>query len=140
MSHGAPDYTGAKSGVISQAEWMAMNAFGKTLLGQAAGEGFGGSAVVSYTVPPGKVLVIYLVSGSCTPNLAADGDKTSPCVVYVTTLAPISTPITAGGNCGAVIPCNPPIIVNAGTTIVFIIYNESNHDCDMAITANGYLE
>ncbi len=125
-------------GVFLQPEWTAQQGTDKDFIATGADFVRGTYALAMYTVTAGKTLTINSVAGLCYANLAADGDKEQICSVAIYDATSAAFKFYQGGNGGVGMSFPKPLHFAAGHQVWFMIFNWSNHNCNMSVIANGY--
>ena len=141
MARGYPDYEGGKSGLYLKPEWAAFEAIDMTFEGATpVPVSWGVSLTVSYTVPSGKTLYITDVSWWGKADAAADGDNNQIASLWILdVLDPTQTNwFRSAGNGGGAASFSKPIVIPAGHRLDFVVKNEANHVCNIAVAGCGY--
>ena len=121
-----------------QAEWSVQQGQQKFFRAFGLNKAAGGGALADYTVTTGKILYITHFSGSIHGSSSADGDKDQICHISIGNLTADVTFAEIGGHGGGGMVLQTPVKVPAGQVFRCLIYNMSNHTCNVYMTAGGY--
>jgi len=130
------DIVAQSVGVYLQPEWAAKQGQDKNFAGYTENTVRFGTASVEYTVPSGKTLYMYAITGASNAYVDSNSELNQMCMVQIQVNA---TPMASiGGNGGAGMNFSKPYKLAAGQVLTLICENMSNHTCDLRIAANGY--
>jgi hypothetical protein len=138
MASGYPDYEGGKQRLYLVPEWAAKESKDKTFAALEANAIRGVYASVTYVVPEGKTLYITQVSAVAVAVLAAESDKPHTAWIEISDADTGDDYWEQGCDTGFGIVLPKPIVLPAGTNVVFLIINYANHTCSIYILAAGY--
>ena len=138
MARGYPDHEGDKSGLYEKPEWAAFEGKDKNFYDVANNKASGLSVSESYVVPAGKTLYITSFSFICIAAAVADRDLNQMCYGWIHDGDLASTIWSQGGNGGGFATFSKPLVFAAGNTVSFACTNYANHNCNLAVSANGY--
>lgn len=125
-------------GVALTGDWAAKKGTDKNFIGYATNQARGSYVNATYTVTTGKTLFISAITGSCCAYNEADADLPQICLLVL--LSQGSAVDHIGGNGGAGISFPKPFAIPSGGLFEIRCYNETNHVCDLRVTANGWEE
>ena len=138
MASGYPDFEGGKSKLFTVAEWAALEATDKNFSASGEDVAFGLDAGLVYTVPAGKKLYITQIACSLSAYLEADGDNNQICRLYLWNETDDEYTAIIGGNGGAMMVFNKPIVFEAGIIVWIFVTQKANHNCDVWLFGSGY--
>lgn len=134
-----PDYQGDKSKLFTAADWAALEATDHNLGANALNVAFDAGALVLYRVPAGRTLYITQVGYECFAAVAADADNNQICRALIWDVTAVIALWRQGGNGGGSAIFSKPLVVPALHQVRIAVYNEANHNCNIAIQCGGYL-
>ncbi|GAI34089.1 unnamed protein product [marine sediment metagenome] len=123
------------AGVYLQPEWATKEGQDKNFYFHKDDATTGIWATGSYRAPVGKTLYITSIQAGSRARFPADRDLPQHLTGYVYTS---DFNVHFGGNGGAVLNFTNPLRVDAEVLVVFYVYNQSNHECAISLTAQGY--
>ena len=138
MAHGQPDFQGGKYGLLTEAELAEREGYRVTIPVSGPNIAPGGFITTNHTPVAPLTLYITDITATIIATAVADRDNNQICHLDVRTPGALDLHVFAGGNGGIVCPLAKPIKVEGGDTIWLILYNFSNHNCDLFLTARGY--
>ncbi|GAG94518.1 unnamed protein product, partial [marine sediment metagenome] len=94
------------------------------------------STLVNYTVPEGKTLYIYGISGYAIASAAANGDLPQHVGFYMVIVATTTVPV--GGDGGGSFTYGAPIKVVGDDNVILNAYSGSNHSISAAGALLGF--
>ncbi len=138
MAKGYPDFEGGKVKLFTVADWAALEATDKTFEKGFRAQDPGDIGTLSYAVPSGVTLYITYFAIAMFASLTADGDNNQICKGSIRNSTDVVDFAIIGGNGGAIILFNKPVVVEGGDTIAFDVTNYSNHIGETFVSAGGY--
>ncbi len=125
-------------GLYLQPEWAAKEGIDKNFYATAANVATGAEVSLIYTVPSGKTLYIMSLSWSSIASAAANRDLNQNSRLFAHNVTDGINLLDVGGYGGGSIVLNKPFVFESGKAAGFYATNASNHDCTMAVSAQGY--
>ena len=126
-----PDYSGVKVNVYLVPDWAAREGIDKNLSADDNNVATGGTLTLSYAVAAGKELTVYALGSTIVATLAADRDKAQHFRTRIEKGAAVLA--NHGGDGGAYVNLTKPIVYAAGETLVVILTNYANHNCNLDV-------
>lgn len=133
-----PDFEGGKSKLFTVADWAAIEATDKSFHGGEGAADNLATYVLSYAVPAVKTLYITWFAIVAYTLVVANQEKPQICAGYIQDFTTLVVKARLGGNGGAALPLNKPVVIDGGHTVYFAVLNVTGHAADIFVAAGGY--
>jgi len=139
MAHGYPDFEGNKSKLFTVADWAAIEATDINFHSGLNNAANLACHLLNYVVPAGRTLYITYYTITAFTIVVADQEKPQICTGYIQDVTAGIVLMRLGGNGGAEIPLNKPVVIPGGNTARFAVCNFTGHVADIFLASGGYL-
>ncbi|MBA7592818.1 hypothetical protein ES708_35012 [subsurface metagenome] len=125
-------------GIYLQADWAAKEGTDKDFIVAVGNITFGIGGGTGYKVPEGKTLFLTHFLFSIWADASADGDKNQMGIAYIKDHDSGFVIAQIGGNGGASVVFNKPLIFAEDETMDYYIMSFANHTTNGKISAHGF--